>query len=158
MKKSRPHRGATRGDLLLLLALAALLVVEAAAWRLGHRSEDDLRSALELGRPRQQVEALHILAQRGRPRGIDQRLVRDVLASDRVLLREFSMTGSLTRIAGRRAQRDYLRSPAIDPAERTRCRFFLRLHDRRLRLRDLERYFASLENHPTARRPARAME
>ena len=141
-RKSTPSvKGA---DLLILLLLLGLLGAEALAWQVRHRSEKELWQLYRAGEPEEKIHALHVLTNRGRPRGFSQEFVQEMLRSEQATLREFTMTYDLTRLSGRKAQLRYLGSPLVVHDETVRARFFFRHQNSRFSRALLRRYFEAV--------------
>jgi len=88
--------------------LAGLLVVVAGELlfsRMAHRNETELLAVLNSGNAAAQIEALHILSNRGDGEVVDEALAARVLQSESGVLREYAMTSNLTKLVGRRLQR-----------------------------------------------------
>ncbi len=133
-----------RADLALVVLLLAILTAEILGWRANHRSASELWQTYRSAQPKTKIEALHILANRDRPRGFDQAFVDEILASQHSLIREFAMTYDVTRLSGKSRQRAYLTTLLPDSDEEVRCRFFLRHQNSRFSRAELRSYFESL--------------
>lgn len=108
-----------------LHALLLLVLGLECAWALAHhRPTEQLENDLRAGTPADQVRALFVLTNRDVPRRVDRRFVNELLASDRAMLREWTMTTNFSRFGNGTLQRRYQASLGQSD-EALRCRLLL---------------------------------
>ena len=90
-----------------------------------HRSERELRTALQKNSPRQQLHALFILTNRHGVAPDELAAPHTELTSDGMLLREWTMTLDFARASKTRARQERLLEPGDSPEGR-RSRFLLK--------------------------------
>jgi hypothetical protein len=97
-------------------------MAECAVFAHKHRTRSELEDDLQNGTPAEKVSALYLLTNRDTPDPVQPQFVRDLLASDEPLLREWTMTTNFTRLGRPTLQLKYLDSLGDSP-EGIRCRF-----------------------------------
>lgn len=109
----------------VLSALVAVVALECLWAVVAHRGEAELRDLLESGEPRERVEALFVLTNRGIPEVPDRDFVGGLLGADDAFVQEWTMTTNFARFDEPRPQQAYLASLGRTP-HAFRCQFLLR--------------------------------
>lgn len=131
--------------------LLGVIVVQVAAARRSHLTDDELHAMRESGTPRERVLALHILANRDSPVEHDPKYVRRLLRRKQpALVHELAMTTNLMRFDSARRRRSVLIERLGDSPAGVRCRF---LRDHRVGERNwitrssLQRFLEALDEN-----------
>lgn len=130
---------------LTLAALLALIGLELLVGAFTHRTEAQLERAARAstgGAPadvlRERMAAMHVLANRDAPRVYGAETVRELLASEEPVLREFAMTYLFSRADGAQVQRDRYDAQPED----LRLGFYFRHQKLPMHRDKVSRYFA----------------
>ena len=122
--------------------LLAVVVVECLWAAAAHRTDDELQRTLQSGTPQEKVGALYVLTNRDVPQRFDEAALWELLSSDNILIREWTMTTNFARLARPRAQRDYVEARR-GSREAIRCAFLLRYRvglGRTITMADLQQF------------------
>ena len=136
-------------EIALLVGLLLLLAGEAAVYVGLHRTTSECEEILEVGSPEARAAAVNVLANRPGGRAVDAEMIRRLLDSGEPLLRELTVTDTVTRGGDLRLQRAYLEG-LPEGGEKVRAGFFMRFQadtGERMTRGALEKY---LESRPAA--------
>lgn len=108
------------------LAIAAVvLALEIVVGLAGHRDDEALAETARSGTPEERVFALYVQSSRGDPQPLPPAAIRELLASEHALVREWVMTPNFRRVTRNAATQQAWLAGRPDTPETRRSRFFL---------------------------------
>lgn len=129
-ENNQPHRAGRRWPATLVHGALPILLGSAIAgqyWfaQRSHLTARELDEALLNGSARQQVYALHVMVNRGKPPEFNRSWLRSRLSSDNVLMRELMMTPNMMKYGRTRIRRRAIEEIYTDPDAIIRADFLL---------------------------------